>query len=120
MTSPLKRMLFWAPRLLGILFAVFASVFAFDVFDQGSGFWETVLALLIHLLPAGILLIVVAIAWRWEWVGAVLFSLLAAVFLALSWGQGIGIVNPIAGPLLLLGVLFLINWLFRAELRAGS
>jgi hypothetical protein len=34
MKRPVKRLLFWAPRILCILFAAFVSLFALDVFDQ--------------------------------------------------------------------------------------
>ena len=44
MKRPVKRTLFWAPRILCILFAVFVSLFALDVFGEGYGFWETILA----------------------------------------------------------------------------
>jgi len=121
MKRSVKRMLFWAPRILSILFAVFVSLFAFDVFEQGYDFWETVLALLIHLIPTGIILIVLAISWRQEWVGGVLFSVLGALYLAWAWGKFDWLAYlMISGPLFLVGVLFLINWLYRAELRASS
>ena len=118
MKRPVKRLLFWAPRILCILFAVWVSLFALDVFGEGYGFWETILALLMHLIPTGIIVVVLVISWRWEWVGGVLFTVLGALYLVMSWGHGV--VNPISGPLLLVGVLFLINWLYRAELRASS
>ena len=115
-----KRLLVWAPRILCVLFAAFVSLFALDVFDQGYGFWETILALLMHLIPTtGIIVVVLVISWRWEWVGGVLFTVLGALYL-MSWGQFHWPVNPISGPLLLVGVLFLINWRYRAELRASS
>ena len=57
-----KRLLFWAPRALCIAFSIFLSWFALDVFSQGYGLGKTLLALLIHLAPAGIVLVVLAIA----------------------------------------------------------
>jgi hypothetical protein len=41
--NPLSSILYWAPRLLGILFSLFVSIFALDVFGQGYGFWEPLL-----------------------------------------------------------------------------
>jgi len=46
MNTTTKRVLFWAPRVLGILFALFLSLFALDVFSEGYSFGETMLALL--------------------------------------------------------------------------
>jgi len=118
MKRPVKRWLFWTPRILCILFAVFISLFAFDVFGEGYGFWETIRALLMHLIPTGVILIVLALSWRWEWVGGALFIALGVLYLVLFWGRfHWSAYLVISGPLFLLGVLFLINWLYRAELR---
>jgi len=118
MKRPVKRLLFWAPRILCILFAVFVSLFALDVFGEDYGFWGTILALLMHLIPTGVILIVLAISWRWEWVGGVLFIALGVLYLVLAWGRlHWSAYLVISGPLFLVGVLFLINWLYRAELR---
>ncbi|MGQ0603506.1 MAG: DUF7670 domain-containing protein [Anaerolineales bacterium] len=62
MTSPMEKLLFWIPRILTILFAGFVSLFALDVFVEGYGFWETLLALLMHLIPTGLILLSLAIA----------------------------------------------------------
>ena len=118
MQRSVKRVLFWTPRVLCILFALFLSLFAMDVFGEGYGFWETILALLIHLVPVYIVLIVLVIAWRWEWVGAILFIAFAVFYLVWSWGRfHWSAYLGISGPLVLLGVLFLLNWIYRAQLR---
>jgi uncharacterized membrane protein len=51
-----KRLLFWTPRAICIAFAIFLSLFALDVLSEGYGFWKTLLALLIHLVPVYIVL----------------------------------------------------------------
>ena len=118
MNTSIKRVLFWTPRILCILFAIFLSLFALDVFGEGYSFWETILALLIHLVPVYIVVIVLVIAWRWEWVGAILFIALALFYLDWSWGRfHWSAYLVISGPLVLLGVLFLFNWIYRAHLR---
>ena len=71
MTSLSKRLLFWTPRALAIVFIAFLSLFALDVFGEGYGFWQTLLALVIHLIPTWILIALLILAWRWEWIGAV-------------------------------------------------
>ena len=113
-------MIFWAPRVLCILFALFLSFFALDVFNEGYGFWETIFALLIHLVPVYIVVIILAIAWRWEWVGAVLFLSLSMLYLFISWGRvHWSAYLGISAPLVLLSALFLLNWKYRKELRMG-
>ena len=110
MNKNTNKVLFWLPRILCILFAMFLSLFALDVFSEGYGFWETILALLIHQVPVYIVVIALVIAWRWEWVGAILFIALAFFYLISSKGEG----WVISGPLILLGVLFLFNWIYKS------
>ena len=118
MNTSTKLALFWTPRVLCILFAMLLSLFASDVFSEGFGFWRTILALLIHLVPVYIVVIALVIAWRWEWVGAILFIALALFYLVGSWGRfHWSAYLVISGPLVLLGVLFLFNWIYRAQLR---
>ena len=113
-----KRALFWTPRVLCIIFAVFLSLFALDVFGEGHGFWETSLTLLIHLVPVYLVVAALVIAWRWEWIGAILFVALALFYLLWFWGSfHWSAYLVISGFLFMLGVLFLLNWIFRAELR---
>jgi hypothetical protein len=114
----MKRVLFWTPRVLGILFAIFLSGFALDVFSEGYGFWQTIGALLLHLVPVYIVVIVLVIAWRWEWVGAILFTALAVFYVIWMWGRfPLVTYLSISGPLVLIGVLFLSNWIYRVQLR---
>jgi hypothetical protein len=121
MRKPFGKILFWAPRILCLLFAAFISLFALDVFDAGYGFWGTVLALLIHLVPTWLVLISLAIAWRWEWIGAILFVVLGAWYIIEAWGKFTWVTYlMISGPAFLIGALFLFNWLFRAQLRRST
>ena len=118
MKKSTKRLLYWSPRVLGILFAVFLSLFALDVFVEGQGVWQTILALLIHLIPVYLVVIVLLIAWRWEWVGAILFSALAILYVIMVWGKfHWSVYLAISGPLFLVAVLFLLNWILRTELH---
>ena len=116
MSKRMKRLLFWAPRILTIFFALFLSIFALDVFGTGYSIGETILALLIHLIPTYIVLLVLAVAWRREWLGTVLFVLLALFYLLAS-DQHWSAYLLISGPLLLMAVLFLLNWVYRGQLR---
>jgi hypothetical protein len=113
-----RRILFWAPRVLVILLAALVSIFALDVFSEKGGFWLKAGGLLIHLVPTFLVIAVLVVAWRWEWVGAVVFTALAAIYVIpargrLPWVDCL----VIAGPLVLAGVLFLFDWLYRAQLR---
>jgi hypothetical protein len=73
MTTTTGKVLFWAPRLLCIAYIAFLSLFALDVVSEFHGFRQTTAALLIHLVPSFIVALILALAWKWEWIGAVLF-----------------------------------------------
>jgi Flp pilus assembly protein protease CpaA len=112
------RLLYWSPRILAIAFAVFISIFALDVFGENHGFWPTALAFSIHMIPTMIVVAILIAAWRWEWVGAVVYALLTALYL--WWGLPrrplLGVLM-IATPLLVIAGLFLADWIERAKLR---
>lgn len=121
MKPRIRQLLFWSPRVLTILLAVFLSLFALDVFEEGYGFWHTVVALFLHLIPAWIVLIVLAVSWRWEWVGAVMFVALGLVYIDFAVGRGHpGWALVISGPLFLVGGLFLLNCLKRKQKASES
>jgi hypothetical protein len=122
MKVPSKRILYWTPRILGILFALFVSIFALDVFGAGYSFWETIVALFMHLIPVYLLLIALAIAWRWERFGALLYITLAIWYLVMAWDQGSVVETlmqlwPIALPPIVIGLLFILDWLYQPALR---
>jgi len=119
MTTNPKSIVRWTPRILGVLFAAFLSIFALDVFEEARGFWPTALALLMHLIPTAVLLLIVAVSWRWEWVGGVLFPALGVFYLVNFWGRfHWSAYALIAGPLFLVGALFLFSWRQRKAIPA--
>jgi hypothetical protein len=110
----IPRVVHWAPRVIAIVFALFISVFALDVFSEGLGPLQTIGALLLHLIPTFLVLGLVAVAWRYEIVGAVVFAALGVVYILWSWGR-FDWTSPvmIAGPMLLVAALFLADWVLR-------
>lgn len=119
MSTRMKQWLIWSPRVLGLLFALFLSIFALDVFGAGYSVWETVLALLIHLIPTLALLLALALAWRWQWIGAFVFLGFVAWYVVETWGQAdLIVLLMICGPPLVVGLLYLLDWFYRAELRS--
>jgi hypothetical protein len=119
MSHPAAQLLYWSPRILAIAFAVFLSIFALDVFNETHGFWTMLLAVLVHLIPAALIVAALIAAWRWEWIGAGLFALLAAFYAWQVVPRHISWLVTIDVPLLLIAALFLANWIERAKLRAA-
>lgn len=117
MNTSLKAVLFWTPRIAGILFVLFLSLFALDIFGQGYSFWETVVGLFMHLIPSILLAIAIALAWRWGWIGATLFIGWAAWYVATARGFDWSVYALIAGIPFAVGVLFLVGWIYRKEIR---
>ncbi len=111
-----RKLLYWTPRILCILFALFISLFALDVFGEGYTFGETILALLIHLVPTYIVIALLWLAWKLEWIGAIAFFCLGAYYLVSTRLRfDIGTYLVIISPLFLLSLLFLINWILRSK-----
>ena len=118
MRSSTAVIFYWTPRLLSILFAVFISIFALDVFGEGTGFWQTVVALLRHLMPTLFIILTLVLAWRWEWIGAVVFSALGVLYIIMVFGRfPLSVYFIISGPLFLVSFLFLLNWMYRKKLK---
>lgn len=109
-----------APRALGIGFALFLSVFALDVFETPAGFVDTAVALLIHLIPTFVLLLTVAVAWRREWIGALVFGALGVAYVVFVRGFPVATYVVIAGPPLAIAALHAAAWRQRRAPRAAT
>lgn len=110
------KILYWAPRILSIMFLLFLAIFSLDVFEPGLSAWQIILGLFMHNIPVFILLAVLIISWKHEIVGGIAFTLagLAYIILTLNaeipWYIAISWSLTIAGPAFLVGILFFINW----------
>jgi len=104
----MRDILHWTPRVLAIAFALFLALFALDIFSEKLTIGKTVIALLMHLIPTFLLLLVVAIAWRWRLVGGILFVLLgtASIFVFHTYREPISFM-VISLPIFVVGVLFI-------------
>ncbi len=102
---------YWLPRVLAILFIIFVSLFSFDVFQEGYGFWQAILGFLIHLIPSYILTAALLIAWRWEKIGGLIFLVLGFWYLLMTHGKPTQMLSMliIGGPPFLIGILFLFS-----------
>ncbi len=114
MRASVPSLLFWAPRVLCILFALFLGVFALDVFQPGIPPGAVALAFTMHLLPNFVFLLLLALSWHHEFLGAVTFVGLGILYLGTTWGRfHWSAYAVISGALFLVGGLFLANWLVK-------
>lgn len=120
LTGGLARFIYFAPRIGGVVVALFTGLFALDVFDMEGSLWMKIGAFLIHAAPALIMLALVALAWWREWIGALIFGLGALFFLRTVIPRGMyafGNLLLFVLPMALVAVLFWLNWRWRGELR---
>ncbi len=115
MTRTAFPVVFWLPRILAAAFIVFLVLFSLDVISPELTLTELAVGLLIHNIPALVLLLVLIISWKHEIVGGVAFLLAGLLYLAISARKPVTgplIISwlAIAGPAFLIGALFLVNW----------
>ena len=112
-----KKLIHWLPRVLGILFALFISIFALDAFGEGIPFTKAVVGFLIHLLPTYIVIAVLLIAWKWEWVGGILFIFAGFFYIFGANNMHWSAYLLIAGPPILIGCLFIAAYFLSKSTR---
>jgi hypothetical protein len=67
--------------------------------------------LALHNIPTAALLLVVAAAWRREWLGALACSVLGVLYIAWAWARfPLMTYVIITGPLFLVAALYAVNW----------
>jgi hypothetical protein len=106
----MKKMLYWSPRVLAVLFIIFISMFALDVFGEGYGFPEVLVALFMHLVPTFLLTAATVVAWKREKLGGLIFILLGVFYISMTWGKfELLTYLTISGPSFIIGALFMLN-----------
>lgn len=114
-----RGVFYWMPRIICILAILFVSMFAADAFGPGLTVWQQISGFLIHLIPSFILLAILVIAWKWEFIGGIIFSVIGiglSPFLFIhnyrmnqSFWMSFGIILMITFPFLIVGILFLVS-----------
>ena len=125
-----SKFFFWLPRVLCIAAILFISLFALDSFGPGLSIWQQIGAFLIHLIPSFILLALLAVAWKWEYWGGILFLILGIVFTPIifqhnyrmnhSVWTSMSIILLITFPFILVGILFLIDHYKRKKMHISG
>jgi len=120
MTDRKRKIVYWAPRILSILFILFISMFALDIFGNGYTVWQTIVGLFMHLIPTWIMIIALVISWKHEIVGGIIFPLLGLFYIGLTtyssmtggipWYLALSWSMTIAVPAIFVGGLWMLNW----------
>jgi len=115
-----KPFLYWAPRILCIVAILFVSMFALDSFSPELTIWQQIGGFLVHLIPTYVLIALLVVAWRWEYVGGIIFTVIGIAFAAMvfmanynrnhfSLTQSLINTVLVAVPFILVGILFILN-----------
>ena len=109
----------WLPRIICILAILFVSMFAFDVFDPALTIWQQLAALFMHLIPSFVLTAFLLIAWKWEKIGGIIFTLIGIVMSPFIFQHNfkmnhsvlvsLEVILMITFPFIVVGVLFMIS-----------
>ncbi len=118
--SKLNKFFYWSPRILGILFSLFMSLFALDVFVEGYTLSQVITSFFIHLLPVYVLIISLLIAWKWEVIGGLIFISMGAFFIIKFNNQIFLNYLIISGSLFLIGLLFILSKFFQRKIIPRS
>ncbi len=116
----------WLPRIICILAILFVSLFAADAFAPELTIWQQIGAFLIHLIPSFILVALLVVAWKWEYIGGIIFTIIGLglspfVFvhnykMNHSVWMSLGIILAITIPFVIVGVLFI--WSHKMKKRS--
>lgn len=113
------KLFHWLPRILCILAILFISMFALDSFEKGLSIWQQLAQFLKHLIPSFILTAFLIVAWKWEMIGDMIFTLVGLVMSpfvfqlnhnrnGFSIAQNLNAVLIITVPFIVVGILFLV------------
>lgn len=109
-----QKIIYWIPRILGILYVIFLGIFALDVFIPNQPISYYLINLFMHLIPNFILLIFILIAWKYERVGGFLFLMSFLVMSTLFWDKGFWWMQILLfSPLLVISLLFFMDFYIK-------
>lgn len=107
----------WLPRIICIIAILFISMFAADAFGPEETIWQQLVGFFIHLIPSFILIALLIVAWEWEYIGGIIFTVIGLglspfVFMLNynrnhSVGMSLGIILMITFPFFVVGILFI-------------
>lgn len=115
-----SKVFYWLPRILCILAILFVSMFALDSFSPELTIWQQIGGFLIHLIPSYILLALLLVAWKWEYIGGIIYTIVGlafcvAVFLLnynrthQNLSQSLFDALMVAFPFVIVGILFIVS-----------
>jgi len=119
------QILYWSPRILCIMAILLISLFALDAFSPGLTLMQQIGDFAIHLIPSFVLLACLFVAWKWELIGGIIFSLIGIGFSPFVYqlnynrihdvGACLVILLMITFPFIVVGVLFIMSHFMKKK-----
>jgi hypothetical protein len=124
------KLIHWIPRILCIMAILFIMMFSADCFDGQWKAKELMICLVMHNIPAFILTLILVIAWKWEFIGGIIFVLLGVGFSPFIYTHNyamnqsvwisISILLLTTFPFVLVGILFLVSYRLKKKNQFAS
>ena len=122
---------YWLARTSCMIGIFSINQFAWQSFEIGTHIVQAISELFIHLLPSLIMLAFLIYAWKFEWMGGILFIATGIlmtplifmhnyVFMLLPFNQCLLILLKINTPFILTGLLFMLNGKIKNNLPIQS
>jgi hypothetical protein len=120
------KLIHWLPRVICMLAILFVSMFAADAFAPGLTIWQQLGGFIIHLIPSFVLIVLLLLAWKWEYMGGIIFIITGLgmspfIFMLnykrnhLSIGASLGVILIITFPFIVAGILFIISHFMKKK-----
>lgn len=113
------KVLHWTPRIICILSILFVSLFALDSFGPDLTIWQQIGDFLMHLIPSFVLIVLLIVAWKWEFIGGIVFTFIGLGFspfifmhnykMNQSVWQSLETIFLITMPFVVVGLLFIVS-----------
>jgi len=120
------RIIHWVPRIICILAILFISMFALDAFEPELTIWQQLVAFFMHLIPSFILVALLIVAWKWELIGGIIFTIIGVGLSPLifqhnyamnqSVSLSIFIILMITFPFIVVGILFIVSHFMKKRI----
>lgn len=117
LNNPVREALFWTPRVMSLVFALFLLLFSFDVFEGPESIWLKLGGFLVHSIPSLVMFIACLYAWKHEWLGALIFMGWGIFYVISFPGFMLGVYYQIGFLPFSLGLLYLLNWRYKEDVR---
>ncbi len=128
--KPQIKFLHWTPRIICILAILFISLFSLDAFSPYLTLQQQIAAFLMHMIPSFVLIALLLIAWKWELIGGIIFTLIGLGFspfifmhnynMTHNFWHCINVVLIINLPFVIVGILFIISHYKKRDLTSHN